>query len=1128
MGINEELSRMLELDFISSDTPWAAVMGTTNSAQLSAKDGILFVTPQTAGFFGCGGMFTTDNWRICDIWEASNANFHSGSNSLSIRISSYYSDNSEGITRGRRSLKISISEYENEPDAARNFVEAFELYRANAIQPAAHDNWNKSLEAEEAGDNLGALRYAQAALRQDPESAAIQLQVGYLLVLQGKSDEALGHLDHAEARNAANKYMLFRLLAGIHLEAEQVDRARPYIKTLLTDNPDDANVLGLAAKMHLATGELKQAEQHAQAAVSADPSDLDFLHTKLEVLLASNRAQEAESVVRKARGMDARDIRFPEAIFWHYSDDNDRKPHYEAMVRQAPDHLLTVRAGVAYTLFTNDIPAAINKARSLITDDYGVDSYIDIFAGLAAFFGHDLELLTRTAGRLQAGPEEGEFRSLGVLYEAAAHLHATPPDFGKTEQLLQRFEQNNEVLREQMEENDMNRLFRSMWATVRGQLHYHRGDDDATAMKRLQEAKYLFESDDGTGESEAPEVQGLLKWIDQMLGALGERMATKRVTQPHGQVQAPDRAAPDSLPGVLQAANSYYDLLASHHDTLTLSRRMSEVLSEFDQPLLVTVVGEFNVGKSTFINALLGEAIAPMDVVPTTATINLLRYGEGKKLRIVFADGNIKEGAIGELEKFAKETADAEGQQVLRSIDHVEIFYPMEALKKINIVDTPGLNALIEEHQKITESFIAKSDAVLWLFRADVAGKESERTQLEFLLNNQKKTIGVVNQIDMVEDEDEVEYVLKNVRDGFGSYLSDVVGISARDALKGKQKGDAQLLGWSNFAQLEELISQRFADQARVIKQEATVGKIGLVHEGVVDAQEAISSDKKRISSRSKELKDSIVEFRKRFEAAHLKEQKSFADDLSRALNDVCQEAAAKHLSRGMVGMMEGDISEMAEKCFQRVSAAFKASKDRSHALVSDFKVGFDGGWKEIVDEFDPSLLRMFDQLRGYYLAKLQDLDDYYESERFFFHGFMKGGTWFSIKYLFKATIEEAVPTKVTSATCAAKALEHLAGIETMMQERFNRRTDQWREECMDQLNSFSMALDELLRKDLDHLNAEVYLPVIHYYQSNIEPLLQQKASMVEQPAAPQQEATERPKKKRRGFLNRMRERVQG
>ena len=768
------------------------------------------------------------------------------------------------------------------------------------------------------------MTWAKKAVKQDPDSATVLLQAGYLAFMLEDPQQALKYLVKAEERNAVNKFLLFMLMASIYLDAEETDLARPYVETLIADNSENAAVHNLTARLRLATGELKQAEQHVQAAVDGDPSDLDFLYTKLKVLLESNRADEAESVVRKARGMDAEDLRFPLEMFWQLTPNEACRPHYKHLLERAPDHPLVVRAGVAHDLFTDDVSGSISKAHSIITEDYEEDFHLDLFAGLAAFYGQEPELLHRTAERLQRGVEVPLGPQVGWLFEAAARVQDEPPDLDRAEELLKQLEGSNEILKGQMEEDDLGRLFRSVWAVTRGRFHYWKGDDDTRALERLQEAKYLFESDKETADSEAPEVLDLLAGIDEMIAQLGQRVATERVME--SQPEEPVEHVSSSLPGVLEAANRYYRLLAGHNDTLDLSRRMSEVLSEFDQPLLVTVVGEFNVGKSTFINAMLGESIAPMDVVPTTATINLLKYGEDRHLRIVFSDGSIQEGGLDELEQFAKETEDGERQRMLRKIDHVEIFYPMEALKKINIVDTPGLNALIEEHQQITESFIEKSDAVLWLFRADVAGKESERTQLEFLLRNQKKTIGVVNQIDLVEDEDEVEDVLQNVRDGFGSYLSEVVGISARDALEGRQKGDAKLLEWSNFAQLEELITQRFTDQARQIKQEATVGKIGMVHQDVAGNQDVLFNSKQQIAGRSKDLRDSIGQFRERFEAAHQEEQQKFSEELSGALRGVCKEAAATFLKRGSGGLMDGDVSGFAEETYRRVSGVFEAS----------------------------------------------------------------------------------------------------------------------------------------------------------------------------------------------------------
>lgn len=122
-----------------------------------------------------------------------------------------------------------------------------------------------------------------------------------------------------------------------------------------------------------------------------------------------------------------------------------------------------------------------------------------------------------------------------------------------------------------------------------------------------------------------------------------------------------------------------------------------KISEEGDRPLLVMVMGEFNTGKSTFINAILREDVLITDGLPATAVVSLLRYGEKRRAVLHYTDGRQKEY---DFEKLADITAEGNrAKQGLRDkLEYVEIFLPNELLKGIQIIDTPGLNANKEGH----------------------------------------------------------------------------------------------------------------------------------------------------------------------------------------------------------------------------------------------------------------------------------------------------------------------------------------------------------------------------------------------------------------------------------------------
>ena len=229
--------------------------------------------------------------------------------------------------------------------------------------------------------------------------------------------------------------------------------------------------------------------------------------------------------------------------------------------------------------------------------------------------------------------------------------------------------------------------------------------------------------------------------------------------------------------------------------------KLWRISEEGDRPLLVLVMGEFKTGKSTFINALLGAEVLKTDAAPATAVVSILRYGEKPQVQLCHGDGNITSYDFNKLEEITAEGD--KSKQVLRdSLEYVEIFYPNEMLKKINLVDTPGLNVHRDSHIKSTENFQLRADVVLWVFNATRSATRTEIAEIE-ALGARLKPFAIVNRIDNIdEDEEGVEEVLDSVRKRLGKFVQDVIGISARQAREAVVNGNDALLeksGWSGF-----------------------------------------------------------------------------------------------------------------------------------------------------------------------------------------------------------------------------------------------------------------------------------------------------------------------------------------
>lgn len=218
------------------------------------------------------------------------------------------------------------------------------------------------------------------------------------------------------------------------------------------------------------------------------------------------------------------------------------------------------------------------------------------------------------------------------------------------------------------------------------------------------------------------------------------------------------------------------------HETL------AESIRQLDELFLLVVVGEFNSGKSAFINALLGQKLLKEGVTPTTTQINVLKFGETQERNV-------------ENENLHTLTA------------------PVELLAELNIVDTPGTNAIIRQHEAITQQFVPRSDLVLFVTSADRPFTESERLFLERIRDWGKKVIIVLNKIDLFQSSEEQDQVVAFISDNARLLLGitpEIFPVSARQALRAKL-GEPALWQASQFEALEKYIQTTLDDKGRLI-----------------------------------------------------------------------------------------------------------------------------------------------------------------------------------------------------------------------------------------------------------------------------------------------------------------------
>ena len=249
---------------------------------------------------------------------------------------------------------------------------------------------------------------------------------------------------------------------------------------------------------------------------------------------------------------------------------------------------------------------------------------------------------------------------------------------------------------------------------------------------------------------------------------------------------------------------------------------LAHSIRRLDELFLLVVVGEFNSGKSTFINALVGQRVLEEGATPTTRRVQVLKHGPAVSHTVVDA-----------------------------ALDVVTA--PAEMLRQIHIVDTPGTNAIFREHEAITVDFVPRADFVLFVTSADRPFTETERGFMAAIREWGKKIVVVINKADILEtpaDRDSVEQFVRTSAAALLGVEPVIFAVSARSALRARlAAGPAAALppDAQPFAALERYLATTLDERERVrLKLLNPIG-VGLRLSGryleVVDADLQVLAD---------------------------------------------------------------------------------------------------------------------------------------------------------------------------------------------------------------------------------------------------------------------------------------------
>jgi len=495
-----------------------------------------------------------------------------------------------------------------------------------------------------------------------------------------------------------------------------------------------------------------------------------------------------------------------------------------------------------------------------------------------------------------------------------------------------------------------------------------------------------------------------------------------------------------------------------------LERKARELYDRFDQPPLLAVMGEYSVGKSTFINAWVERDLLPTGEGVTTGTITWLRYGEQERMRVVMMDGRVRElPSLQSIDQAVRETGT---EAEIRQIRHVEVFLNAPVLRLINIVDSPGLNAPFPEHQKLTEQFLAKADGILFLFNVEAAGKSTEASFLSKLQQHQRKAVGVVSQIDLVPYDEAVE-VVEGVEGDFPGCFTKVLGVSGKLALDGALKADDTLLKRSRMPQLRSWLDDNLLDQARELKAEAARTKVRELLNEVTRAREEFeqvaAADTQRVVTMRKEIVKWFNDELAAVVTGRLAKVKNRTDN---DLQGIAIKIAERSTNQGLLDM--ASINGLAQGFHRECVASWKEYSESLQKMylerIKPIQESFDeiegDEWRGILDA---SLVELRIEIESW----RKDLVDYIEQVEHFSAGFIDAQG-------IATNLHLNIP--VDASTNSAAIAKQMRGRVTYVTDRAQMAAERWRNELITNFNGSLGKLERKMRVETARVRDEGYL----------------------------------------------------
>lgn len=412
--------------------------------------------------------------------------------------------------------------------------------------------------------------------------------------------------------------------------------------------------------------------------------------------------------------------------------------------------------------------------------------------------------------------------------------------------------------------------------------------------------------------------------------------------------------------------DSYGKLVRELNDSLlNIKNEFKSLYDNFDDKLMLFIVGDGNVGKSTLINALVGEEVAKTNALPTTWKIDVYYSNDKDECIIKYKDGNSRCVKVNEGRKIVEDeehktkeskkifnqrrnellkkvNLKEEREELTRKLSKeliykspiTEVRWPVKnnwILNECLLVDTPGLNQILVDSNQLgnIQDYYHKADCVLWLLDGQSISSidtHEKINELEKVLKNvggiRSNIIGVVNRIDLVQNNSGYDGVKKVKSDAikyYGKDFAEILTLSAKNAYIGASTGDRDIIKESGLSELEQLIKDIFMDKADEIRNTAKInGALSLLE--LIDGETEEHLDKIEELEKSYDSKESYLD----------NQTKQYKDDLKKDIETEISKylkVVSERINSKIDALSQGEGKEYIEKEIYNIDELSKRLK---------------------------------------------------------------------------------------------------------------------------------------------------------------------------------------------------------